>query len=214
MVLYAGRSIANMEVDNHGEWNGPFPSGGTLSSITFYGDIPSQIEVNELDIRFRIDYEFHDHPISDNGKGRFKAWLDVMRDGGWQQVDYKEDDLGNDHDDGDWYDDYEVSHTMEFPMEMYRIRLECRTKKTSLGTSVESSKVFTCVQAIGYVGDFTLDYTNTDGTAHRFGWIVCASDAGGATVQSNPSIINSSAMIAIGTAIVTGLANLKNWLFG
>lgn len=62
--------------------------------------------------------------------------------------------------------------------------------------------------------DFTLDYTNTDGTAHRFGWIVCASDAGGATVQSNPSIINSSAMIAIGTAIVTGLANLKNWLFG
>ncbi len=158
MVLYAGRSIANMYVENWGEWNGPFPSGGTVSSVAFNLDIPTQIEVNELSIRFKVDYEFHDHPISDNGKGRFKAWLDVMRDGGWQNVDYKEDDLGNDHDNGDWYDSYEISHTMEFPMEMYRVRLECRTKDTSLGTSAESSKTFTCVQAIGYIGDFTLDY--------------------------------------------------------
>ncbi|MFX0197278.1 MAG: carboxypeptidase-like regulatory domain-containing protein [Candidatus Hodarchaeota archaeon] len=152
MALYAGRSVGYLEVSNF--------KGGTSSAAGWYPGIPSQKEVTELEVRFLIDISYSDHPHWDNGIGRFKVWLDVLREGGWVQVPggYATKDLGNDKDDGDWSDYLEVKHTMQNPMEEYRIRTECRTKKTSMGTSVDSSATFTCVQHIGYIGDFTLDF--------------------------------------------------------
>lgn len=151
MTLYAGRSVCSLYVSNY--------EGGTFSSCNFYNDVPAQLEVNDLVVEFRVHIEFHDHPYFDNGRGRFTVWLDVASaSGGWAQVDDATLPLGNDSDDGDWYSHLTVSHTMSNPMELYRLRVECGTRHTSSGSNVQSSRVFTCTQAVNFLGNFTLDY--------------------------------------------------------
>lgn len=122
-------------------------------------DVPAQQNVSWLDVIFRVDIEYHDHPYIDNGKGRFKVWLEVMTNSGWTQVDYNEKDLGNGDYDGDWYDILDVSFTITEPFQVFRVRMECRIKEVTIyTTSFEKSCVFTCVQEIGQIGDFTLDF--------------------------------------------------------
>ena len=131
--------------------------GGTSSFISVHGTTSQQV-VLDAHIDFRIEIAFHDHPWIDNGRGYFSARLEKLTTNGWQQADFQAKTLGNDDDDGDWYDSLIVSVTMTEQVEQYRISLHCETRDTSLGTSEDSMALLQAVQGQSVIGDFTLDF--------------------------------------------------------
>jgi hypothetical protein len=149
MTPWPGNPIGSMDVDNY--------EGGTESSITLTATTAQQI-VQDVEIDFGIDVAYHDHPYFDNGRGYFSARLDKLTTNGWVQEDVQSLTLGNDNDDGDWYDTLTVSVTMTDTIEQYRIVLHCETQDTSFGTSEDFTGYFQAVQGQSFMGTFALDF--------------------------------------------------------
>jgi hypothetical protein len=149
MSGWPGNPVASMNVSSF--------HGGTACSITVYTTTAQQT-VTDVHIDFRVDIAFHDHPWFDNGRGYFSAGLEKLTTNGWQPANFQAKTLGNDDDDGDWYDSLTVSVTMTEQAEQYRIVLHCETRDTSLGTSEDSTALLQAVQGQSVIGDFTLDF--------------------------------------------------------
>lgn len=132
-------------------------SGGTSSTIQVHSPTAQQV-VMDANLEFRVEIEFHDHPWIDNGRGYFSAQLEKLTAGGWVQMDFQAKTLGNDDDDGDWYDTLVVKTTMTDFAEIYQIQLRCETRNTSNGTGVSSTAHLQAVQGSAAIGDFTLDF--------------------------------------------------------
>ncbi len=141
--------IATMEVDSF--------HGGTGCSITGHGT-PAQVTVLDATIDFRVDISFHDHPWFDNGRGYFSARVEKLTTNGWQSMAFADKSLGNDDDDGDWFDSLVLSVQMTELVEEYRVTLHCETRDTSLGTSSNETLFLQAVQGESVLGDFTLDF--------------------------------------------------------
>jgi hypothetical protein len=148
MTAWPGNPFASMDVDNH--------SSGTESEITLLPQ--TQQVVTDVNIDFRMDIAFHDHPYFDHGRGYFSARLDKLTVNGFQQVDFQSKTLGNNNDDGDWYDSLTVSVSMTDVIEQYRIVLHCETQATSLGTSADITGYAQAIQGESAIGTFTLDF--------------------------------------------------------
>ena len=142
MSGWPGNPVASMDVSSFG--------GGTASRINVLTQ-SSQHTVTNGNIDFRIDIAFHDHPYVDNGRGYFTARLEKVIGNGFQQLAVQSKTLGNDNDDGDWYDSLVVSTTMADPIEQYRIVLHCETQNTSLGTSEDNGGLRFWMSRIGLV---------------------------------------------------------------
>jgi hypothetical protein len=141
--------IATLEVDSF--------HGGTGCWITGHGT-PAQVTVLDAKIDFRVDISFHDHPWFDNGRGYFSARLEKLTTNGWQSIAFADKSLGNDDDDGDWFDSLVLSVQMTELVEEYRVTLHCETRDTGLGTSSNSTLFLQAVQGESVLGDFTLDF--------------------------------------------------------
>ncbi len=151
MGAWPGNPVATMKVDSYG--------GGTSASISLNG-LAVTYEVTDATIEFAIDVEFHDHPYWDNGRGYFRARLDKLEiaTGVWTTVQTVDRSLGNNNDDGDWYDTLVLSVTMTELVEQYRIALHCEGKSTTLGSDVDHEVHLQAVQGQSAIGDFTLDF--------------------------------------------------------
>jgi hypothetical protein len=141
--------IAKMTVNSY--------HGGTSCSVSSNSTAAAQT-VLDNNIDFRIDISFHDHPWFDNGRGYFAAQLERLTTNGWQSVAYATKTLGNDNDDGDWYDSLVLSVQMTDLVEQYRVVLHCETRDTSFGTSADGTINLQAVQGESAIGDFTLDF--------------------------------------------------------
>lgn len=131
--------------------------GGTESSIVTSAMTAQQV-VLDVAIDFQINIAYHDHPYFDNGRGYFSARLDKLTTSGWQQAAVESGTLGNNNDDGDWYDALTVSTTMTDTVEQYRLVLHCETQATTLGTSADTTIFLQAVQGESFMGNFTLDF--------------------------------------------------------
>jgi hypothetical protein len=131
--------------------------GGTGAFITV-PSAPVQQTVTDTEIEFWIQIAFHDHPWFDNGRGYFSAQLEKLTTSGWAPADFQSRSLGDDEDDGDWYDQLIVSTTMTELAEQYRIVLHCETRDTSFGTSADQTVFLQAVQGESAIGEFTLDF--------------------------------------------------------
>jgi hypothetical protein len=148
MTAWPGNPFASMDVNNF--------SGGTGSDVTLLPQ--TQQVVTDVNIDFRIDIAYHDHPYFDHGRGYFSARLDKLTVNGFQQIDFQSKTLGNNNDDGDWYDSLTVSVSMTDVIEQYRIVFHCETQATSLGTSADITGYAQAVQGESALGTFTLDF--------------------------------------------------------
>jgi hypothetical protein len=151
MGAWPGNPVATMIVESY--------HGGTGASISLNG-LAVQHEVTDATIEFAIEVAFHDHPYWDNGRGYFRARLDKLDigTGVWSTVQTADKSLGNNNDDGDWYDALMLSVTMTDLVEQYRIALHCETKSTTLGSDVDHEVYLQAVQGQSAIGDFTLDF--------------------------------------------------------
>jgi hypothetical protein len=131
--------------------------GGTSCEIDV-NDTQVQQTVTDAHIDFAINIAFHDHPWFDNGRGYFTAQLEKFTTGGWMVLDFQAKSLGNDNDDGDWYDTLTVSTQMTDVIEQYRILLHCETRDTTLGTSENATATLQAIQGQSAIGSFTLDF--------------------------------------------------------
>lgn len=146
---WPGNPVASMDVySDH---------GGTGASITVSAT-PAQHTVTDTHLEFWIEIAFHDHPWFDNGRGYFSAQLETLTANGWAVADFQSRSLGDDEDDGDWYDQLIVSTTMTAPVEQYRIVLRCETRDTILGNSADGTVFLQAVQGESAIGEFTLDF--------------------------------------------------------
>ena len=149
MTGWPGNPVASMGVDNF--------EGGTDCSIV-KSTVSAQQVVLDTAIDFQINVAYHDHPYFDHGRGYFSARLDKLTTSGWQQAAVQSVTLGNNNDDGDWYESLTVSTVMSEPVEQYRLVLHCETQATTLGTSDDYTLYPQAVQGQSFMGNFTLDF--------------------------------------------------------
>ena len=149
MSAWPGNPVASMDVSSF--------HGGTSCEIDVY-DAQLQQTVTNTHIDFAFNIAFHDHPWFDNGRGYFSAQLEKFTTNGWLVLDFQAKSLGNNNDDGDWYDTLTVSTEMTDSIEQYRILLHCETRDTTLGTSEDATATLQAIQGESAVGSFTLDF--------------------------------------------------------
>jgi hypothetical protein len=149
MSAWPGNPVASMDVSSF--------HGGTSCEIDIY-DAQLQQTVTDTHIDFVINIAFHDHPWFDNGRGYFSAQLEKFTPNGWEVLGFQAKSLGNNNDDGDWYDTLTVSTVMTDQIEQYRILLHCETRDTTLGTSEDDTATLAAIQGQSAIGSFTLDF--------------------------------------------------------
>ena len=95
MADWPNNPVARMAVRNF--------HGGTSSTV---GSLvtTAQETVTDVHINFRVAIEYHDHPYFDHGRGYFSASVEKLTTSGWQLLTSVSKTLGNNDNDGDWYD--------------------------------------------------------------------------------------------------------------